>query len=338
MGEYESLLKEVQQEIPITQRPFLSIGDRLSMKEEEVIEVLKTLKQEKIIRQISPIYDTRMLGYDSSLVAFRVELGKIEDVARFINSHPGVSHNYEREDEFNLWFTLAVPPNAPLSLEDTVRLMAQRVGVKDFVILRTVRMFKIGVRLTYENLEEREEVEERELIYRPLEDIEIRLVKVTQEDMPLVKRPFLEWSKKLGVKEQELIELMRSLKERGILRRIGAILFHRRAGWIANGMAVWNVEKERVEEVGRFIAGFKGVSHCYERTTNAVWRYNLFSMVHGRDRGEVEALVRKIAEELSLKDYKVLFSKREFKKRRVRYFTEEFYLWYRDFIGAVSSF
>ena len=324
MGDYESLLKEVQQEILITQRPFLSIGDRLSMKEEEVIEVLKTLKQEKIIRQISPIYDTRMLGYDSSLVAFRVELGKIEDVARCINSHPGVSHNYEREDEFNLWFTLAVPPNAPLSLEDTVRLMAQKVGVKDFVILRTVRMFKIGVRLTYENLEEREEVEERELIYRPLEDIEIRLVKVTQEDMPLVKRPFLEWSKKLGVKEQELIELMRSLKERCILRRIGAILFHRRAGWIANGMAVWNVEKERVEKVGRFIADFKGVSHCYERTINAVWRYNLFSMMHGRDRGEVESLVRKIAEELSLKDYKVLFSKREFKKKRVRYFTEEF--------------
>ncbi|MFN3263931.1 MAG: Lrp/AsnC family transcriptional regulator, partial [Aquificaceae bacterium] len=321
MKTYESLLKEVQQEIPITNRPFLLVGNKIGMKEEEVIEVLNTLKREKVIRQISPIYDTRMLGYDSSLVAFRVQAEKLEDVAALVNSHPGVSHNYEREDEFNLWFTLAVPPDSPLGLEDTVKLMAKMGGVKDFVILRTIRMFKIGVRLTYENLEEREEVEEKEFIYKPLGDREIRLVRVTQEDMPLVKRPFLEWADKLDMEEEELIELMSSLKERGILRRIGAILFHRKAGFTANGMAVWNVEKERVEEVGRFIAGFRGVSHCYERTTNSVWKYNLFSMVHGRDREEVKALIRKIAYEASLKDYRVLFSTREFKKKRVIYFT-----------------
>ncbi len=337
MEEHNNLLKEVQQEIPIAQRPFLLVGEKVGIEEEEVIETLKTLKQEKIIRQISPIYDTKMLGYDSSLVAFRVEPEKMEEVARFINSHPGVSHNYEREDEFNLWFTIAVPPDAPLNLEDTVSLMAERIGVRDFVILRTIRMFKIGVRLTHESIEEREEVEERELLYKPLEDREIRTVKITQEDMPLVKRPFLEWARELNMEEEELIDLMRSLRERGVLRRIGAILFHRRAGFSANGMAVWKVEKERVEEVGRFIAGFKGVSHCYERTTNRVWHYNLFSMIHGRERDEVEALVRKIAEELCIKDYKLLFSNREFKKRRVRYFTEDFYLWYRDFTGAVSS-
>ncbi len=112
--EYKSLLKEVQQEIPIVQRPFLLIGNRIGMGEEDVIEMLKTLKQEKIIRQISPIYDTRMLGYDSSLIAFRVQAGSLENVVNIVNSHPGVSHNYEREDEFNLWFTLAVPPDVPL--------------------------------------------------------------------------------------------------------------------------------------------------------------------------------------------------------------------------------
>ncbi len=186
-------------------------------------------------------------------------------------------------------------------------------------------MFKIGVRLTYGNIGEREEVEERELVYKPLGEKEIEVVRVTQEDMPLVKRPFLEWAKKLNMEEKELIKLMNLFKIGGVLRRIGAIIFHRRAGFTANGMAVWNVEKEKVEEVGRFIAGFKGVSHCYERTTNSVWKYNLFSMVHGRDRDEVEALVKKTAEELSLKDYKVLFSKREFKKERVKYFTDDFY-------------
>ncbi len=240
------------------------------MGEEDVIEVLKTLKQEKVIRQIFPIYDTKMLGYASSLVAFRVRAEQLEDMANIVNSNPGVSHNYEREDEFNLWFTLAVLPDAPIGLEDTVKFMAERGGLKDFVILRTIRMFKICVRLTYEKIEEREEIEERELVYRPLGEKEIEVVRETQKDVPLIKRPFLEWAKKLNMEEEKLIELMNLFKIGSVLRRIGAILFHRRAGFTANGMAVWNVEKEKVEEVGMFIAYFKGVAHCYEQTTNSV--------------------------------------------------------------------
>jgi len=113
------------------------------------------------------------------------------------------------------------------------------------------------------------------------------------------------------------------------MRRFSAILFHRRAGFKANGMAVWRVEEDRIEEAGRFLASFKAVSHCYERNTAPGWPYNLFSMVHGREKGDVERLCSLASEELGIKDYKVLYSKREFKKRRVRLwlFDEGFYRW-----------
>mgnify|MGYP001627111845 CR=1 FL=1 len=326
------LLKAVQREIPITDRPFKEIGERLGMKEEEVIERLMKLKEEGLIRQISPIYDTRLLGYDSSLVAFKVPEENLEKVADFINAHPGVSHNYEREHEFNLWFTLAVPKEVPLSLEDTVRLIAERTGVREYAILRTIRLFKIGVKLDFNSVEEREEVEVKETKPLELTEEDRLIIKETQEDMPLVERPYLVFAQRLNMKEEELLERLRLYKEAGLIRRVCAILFHRRAGFRANGMAVWKVEKDRVEEVGNYIAGFKGVSHCYERTTNEHWKYNLFSMIHGKSREEVEELVKKVSEETGIREYAVLYSKREFKKVRVRYFSEAFEEWYSSFL------
>ncbi len=328
----DELLKAVQREIPITDRPFKEIGERLGMKEEEVIERLMKLKEEGLIRQISPIYDTRLLGYDSSLVAFKVPEENLEKVADFINAHPGVSHNYEREHEFNLWFTLAVPEEAPISLEDTVRLMAERTGVREYAILRTIRLFKIGVNLDFDSVEEREEVKLKETKPFELTEEDRLIIKETQEDMPLVERPYLVFAQRLNMKEEELLERLRLYKEAGLIRRVCAILFHRRAGFRANGMAVWKVEKDRVEEVGNYIAGFKGVSHCYERTTNEHWKYNLFSMIHGKSREEVEELVKRVSEETGIREYAVLYSKREFKKVRVRYFSEAFEEWYSSFL------
>jgi len=322
-----SLLKEIQQDIPLCEEPFSAIAERLGVSEEKVLEELKRLKEEKIVRQISPIYDTRRAGYDSSLVAFRVE--DIEKAAEFINTYPGVSHNYEREDSFNLWFTLAVPPDADYTLEELVEFMAKKVSAREYAVLRTVRTFKIGVRLSFESLYEREEkvpeVTEPDPVDLSPEEKEV--IRLSQEDLPLTKRPFREPAQKMGIPESEFVEVLRNLRERKVMRRFSAILYHRRAGFKANGMAVWRVEEERVEEVGRFFASFKAVSHCYERTTSNGWKYNLFTMIHGRERKEVEEFVRNLAREKNLKDYKVLFSTREFKKKRVKLFSEEFYRW-----------
>ena len=329
----DKLLREIQSHIPLVKRPFAHLADRLGVSEEEVIEELRKLKEEKIVRQISPIYDTRAVGYDSSLVAFRVDPSRMEEVAKLVNTHPGVSHNYEREHRINLWFTLAVPPDGELSLEDTVSLLAEAEGVEEYFILRTLRTFKIGVRLNYDDPFERERVRTRESGKVPLNPLEKKVIRVSQKDLPLVRRPFLELSRRVGVSESELLEILRRLKEKGVMRRFSAILFHRRVGFKANGMAVWRVPEDRIEEIGRYLASFRGVSHCYERSTCEGWSYNLFSMVHGRSREEVLSFVEKVGGEIGIEDREVLFSRREFKKRRIELFSEEFYEWEKERVG-----
>ncbi len=332
----EALLKEIQSHIPLVERPFLHLAQELGVEEERVIEELGKLKKERIIRQISPIYDTKVAGYDSSLVAFKVPSGRVEEVARLVNTHPGVSHNYEREHELNLWFTLAVPPDGGLSLEETVSLLAKLGGVKDYVILRTLKTYKIGVKLNYEELTEREEVEIRERGRAELSELEKEVIRASQKDVPLVKRPFRELAGKVGISEEQFVGTLRELKEKGVMRRFSAILFHRRAGFRANGMAVWKVPQERIDEVGYYLASFKSVSHCYRRTANEHWSYNLFSMIHGKTKEEVLSFVERVGNELGMKEWSVLFSTREFKKKRVELFSEEFYEWEKRYLEVHS--
>ncbi|RUM29943.1 MAG: Lrp/AsnC family transcriptional regulator [Aquifex sp.] len=335
------LLKIIQEDIPLTERPFKYIADRLNISERDVIRELKKLKEQKIVRQISPIYDTRKAGYESSLVAFKVPPERIEEVANFVGSCPGVSHNYEREDEFNLWFTLAVPPDAHLGLEELVKVMAERNDVKEYVILKTVKTFKIGVRLNFDSLLDREDnipepkSEREEKIH--ITDFEKALIRETQEDLPLVEKPFEVISEKLGVSEKEVLEGLKNLKKKGVLRRFSSILFHRKMGFKANGMGVWRVDKERIDEVGKFFAGYKAVSHCYQRTTNEFWPYNLFTMIHGKKKEEVYEFCKENSERLGIKDYRVLFSIREFKKKRVKLFSPDFYYWEKELLKPSFS-
>ncbi|GAB6065995.1 AsnC family transcriptional regulator [Aquifex pyrophilus] len=322
------LLKILQEDIPILERPFRYVAEKLGIPEREVIKEVERLMREKVIRQISPIYDTKRAGYDSSLVAFKVPPERIESVAKLINTCPGVSHNYERNDEFNLWFTIATPPDAKLSLEEAVKRLSEICSVKDYTVLKTVKTFKIGVKLSFGSVFEREEVREvKEEKPVPLKEFEKAVIRETQESLPIKEKPFEDIAQKLGVDEEKLLETLKSLREKGVMRRFSAILFHRRAGFRANGMAVWKVEKNRVEEVGRFFSSFKAISHCYERKTNGIWEYNLFTMIHGRERKEVLELCEYLSKETGIRNYKVLFSTREFKKKRVKLFTPDYYEW-----------
>ena len=328
------VLGSVQEDLPLVSEPFRYLAEKVGLDEGRVLTVLQQLKEEGVIRQISPIYDTKRSGYDSALVAFRVDPDRLDLVAERVSSHPGVSHNYEREHTFNLWFTIAVPPDGTLTLEDTVEILASTPGVREFRIMRSLRTFKIGVRLNFRSLFEREEVkpppEEGPVHLSPLEK---EVIRNTQEDLPLVPRPFALLASRMDMDEETLLWVLAGLKRKGVMRRFSAILRHRKAGFKANGMVVWKVPEERVEEVGRFLSSFRCVSHCYERYE---WDYNLFSMVHGRSREEVEGFVAKVGDHLGLKDRVILFSRREFLKRRVKIFSEDFYEWERREFGSVT--
>jgi DNA-binding Lrp family transcriptional regulator len=328
MTEFEKkLLILLQEGIPLVENPFNNIAKRLNVSEDRVLASVEKLKKDKIIRQISPIYDTKTLGYTSSLVAFKVK--DIDKAVSVINSHPGVSHNYERTDDFNIWFTLAVPPDSSIGLDETVEIMADLSEAEDYVILRTVKTYKIGVKLTFNRLDERSED-----VYQNygkgdvnLYEIEKKIIKVTQEDIPLEPKPFNVFADRLGISVYTLLHKLNQFKENGVMRRFAAILYHRKAGFKANGMTVWKIPEDIVDDVGKFFASFKSVSHCYLRSINGNWDYNLFSMIHGKTKEEVKDFVKMLSYKTGIADYRILYSTKEFKKKRIRYFSEEFKQW-----------
>jgi len=322
----KDFLNLIQKEFPIDEKPFEILAKKLNSTEDEVLNLYKKLKEDKIIRQTSAIFDTKSLGYKSSLVAFMVD--DIDRAAEFINTHPGVSHNYERDNKFNLWFTIAVEPQSKLGLEKTVEIMARKVNAKEYIILPTKKMFKISVQLDVKGERaKKEKLKTKEKIKMDLKPLHFELIKALQEDIEPIQKPFERIVKELNISYEELKNESKKLQDAGYMRRFASILYHRRAGFKANAMVVWSVDEKKAIEIGQKVAEFSAVSHCYLRPVYPNWPYPLFSMIHGKSKEEVEEIVKEIEKEINPKDYQYLYSTREFKKQRIKYFSPEFIEW-----------
>jgi len=325
------LLFEMQNAFPMIERPFKAVAEKLNSTEEEVLTLVQKLKDEKIIRQTSAIFDTKRLGYKSSLVAFKVDEDKIDQAAEIINAHPGVSHNYLRNHEYNIWFTMAVAPDSKLGLEKTIEILKERTGAKDAIILPTLKMFKISVKMdTTGKRAKKEKV--KKLAHKEIEltPQHIAVIKELQKDISVVKEPFKEAAEKLGLSYDKFFEIANELKESGVMRRFATILNHRKAGFGANAMSVWAVPEEKGEEIGREMAEFSAVSHCYLRPSYPNWPYNLFAMVHAKTQEECDTLIEEMAKESGLTEYGKLYSTVEFKKQRLVYFDDAFEAWEKE--------
>ncbi len=325
----DEILSRIQKRFPLVERPFLEIANELGISEKEVLEILNEQKEAGVIRQTSAIFDTKRLGYKSSLVAFKVKPEDIDATVELLNSHPGISHNYERNNDFNIWFTLAVEPQSELGLEGTVELLAKLSGTQEYIILPTLKLFKINVKLNTTGKDEKKEkvkkVRHKEIELTPLHKDVIML---SQYDIPFVEEPFKEIVQKLGLSYERYFEILQELQEAGVMRRFASILNHRKAGFNANAMVVWDVEEgQKGEEIGKKAAAFSAVSHCYLRPKYPNWPYNLFTMVHGKTTEETNAIIDEMAQEIEAKSHMPLYSSREFKKVRVEYFTPAFSQW-----------
>jgi len=151
-----------------------------------------------------------------------------------------------------------------------------------------------------------------------MDEIDQKLLKSTQDGIPIVSEPFKQIAKELALPEEEVLRRLDNLLKDGVIRRFGASIGHRAIGITANAMCIWNVPDEKVETVGAIMAGFPEVTHCYERPRFPDWRYNLFTMIHAYSRDECEKIAREISIATGIKDYSILFSEREFKKTGVR--------------------
>jgi DNA-binding Lrp family transcriptional regulator len=326
------LLNLLQGSFPIAPRPYAHVAEAAGVPEEEVLGRTKRLLDERIIREVTPIFDTRVLGYSSMLVAAKVDPANPWRAAKIINSHPGVSHNYLRDHDFNIWFTIATEPGSPLGLDGTLDVLQRLTGAESVRQLPTLRLFKIRMDLEMEKGTEtlaaiEEAVDHREPEAIELSELDVAVIRATQGPMDVSPEPFAPAAAELGISQQELLDHLESMRERRALRRVAAILFHRRAGFSANGMGVWRVPEERILELGPRMASFRGISHCYQRPTYADWPYSVFTMAHGRSKEECDAILDSIAEDTGIEERRTLYSSTEFKKCRLRYFTDEHKRW-----------
>ncbi len=338
------LLNLIQTEVPLVERPFADLGRSLGVDEGEVLRRIGQLKSppRPVIRQISAIFDSKALGYQSTLVAGRIDDSRLEQAAAIINRHPGVSHNYRRTHAYNLWYTLAVPPDSRLGLQGTVDVLHRQSGALATRLMPTLKLFKIGVKLDIGGDSDQPparapqftEKDRQQALAFEITEADKRMIRVLQQDLPIVPRPYEQWAIQAGVSVPELLHAAQAYKARSQMRRFSAVLKHREVGFSANAMGVWVVAAPQQDEFGRIAAGFSAVSHCYLRPTYEDWPYNLFTMVHAVSEEACNAVLADISKATGVSEYAALYSTKEFKKTRVQYFEHDNETWEQSVVST----
>jgi DNA-binding Lrp family transcriptional regulator len=314
------LLGALQADIPLLSTPFAVIGQQIDMSEKEVLKRTERLKREGLVRHICAQFDTRALGYRSCLVAARVNPDRIDDAAAIINAHPGVTQNYKRNNDFNLWFTIAIPPTSKLGLEKTVDILGAEAECDTVRPLPTLKVFKNSGGEGSDDSHDDEK-------YEPLTPQEIECIRLLQRDLPLLPRPFDALARNCGVTPDELLITAKTLMKHGRIRRFGGHVASRKPGFSASAMGVWVVPEDRLDDAGALMAQNKSVSHCYVRPTYADWPYNVYTIVHGRSVDECESIINDLAIDTGLTQKQALYPTREYKRARVNLFSGEAEEW-----------
>jgi radical SAM protein with 4Fe4S-binding SPASM domain len=317
----QKILAAIQADFPLVERPFEAVAARLGVGEEDLIARVRRMRSEGFIRRLGAVFDTRRLGYVSTLVAARIPPGRLAEVAAAVSELPSVTHNYGRRHSYNLWFTLTAESEG--EIERTLADLRARTGIGEFHSLPAMAMYKVQATFRAGD--------ERPSSLAPRAETGTDAVTLTEEqkrlawlagDFPVAQAPFAERASQAGVSGHDLLEQIRAWRAAGVIRRFGAVVAHRSLGYRANGMAVFQVPEERADAAGRRLAEFEEISHCYRRPRLPDWPYDLFAMVHGRSEAEVRAFVERAACELGLQNYDILFSTAEYKKKSFEYFAE----------------
>ena len=325
-----ALLNAIQNHFPIAVHPYQILGLAVGTTEEDAFQRIQRLRQEGIIRRLGGVFDSRRLGYYSTLCTAKVPEEKISTLATLLEGIPGVTHNYIRNHEYNVWFTLIARSKAVA--ESTLQNIREVLGVPEIYSLPATQIFKINVNfdfdLSNEDTSKDEEIENnmqktKDSSPYELNSEDIALIRVLQGNLPDSITPFSVLADDLHWQVENVISIANRLVEVEVARRFGAVLRHQKAGFVANAMGVWQVDPRQAAEVGEIMARFKEVSHCYQRDTLPDWPYSLFTMIHGRTVEGCEEVMKRISLATGVKTYSMLFSTAELKKSSMQYFLEE---------------
>jgi len=316
-----SLLNDFQRGFPLVSAPFDVISRRLGLGVEDVLETLRRLTREGVISRVGAVFCPNRIGV-STLAAMAVPTERLAEVAQQVNAYPEINHNYEREHRFNLWF-VAIAAN-PAHLERVLHDIEQQTGLP---VMRLPMVQDYHIDLAFDlrptvGMAGRNRHKAAAPRALELDTLDYALVEAIQEGLPLIVRPYAAVGAHIGISEADVLSRLARLLDHGIIKRLGIVVRHHELGFRVNAMVVLNIPDEHVDEVGRCIGASGLVNLCYQRPRRLPdWPYNLFCMIHGKDRGAVLEHLEHLRAQCGLTDFpcEILFSRQRFKQTAARY-------------------
>lgn len=314
------LLNEFQRDFPLEHAPYRRLAARLGSDEATVLAGLERLRAAGMVSRVGPVFAPRRVGA-STLAALAAPEGELERIAARVSARPEVNHNYRREHRYNLWFVVTAADDAALAA--TLEQIERDTGC---AVLSLPLLEEFHIDLGFDLAGVCKAASAPRLIEGEaapaLGPGERRLMAALQDGIALVPHPFAEVAARAGMEEEEVLARLRAWLAEGTIKRFGVVVRHHELGFTANAMAVWDVPDEAVCALGQRLAAEPAVTLCYRRRRHAPeWPYNLFCMIHGRARAEVEQAIAALGTRLGLDryDHAVLFSTKRYKQRGARY-------------------
>lgn len=316
------LINQYQGGFPLAGKPFAVIGKELGESESTVIDLVRNLIDDGYLSRFGPIYDASKLGGGQTLAALRVPDLDFARIAALVNAMPAVAHNYRREHELNMWFVVAAPTQE--GVQQTLQDIEQATGLTVYNFPKQHEFYLgLWLRLSESGAVETVPVPQSALspVASEMQSLDYQIIRETQAGLPLVPEPVEVIARAVEAEPGEVVGRMAQMLGTGVIRRIGAVPNHYRLGLRGNGMTVWDVPDDMAIELGETVGALDFVSHSYLRPRHAgVWPFNLFAMVHGRNRDEVHDKAQQLARILGphCRSHDVLFSTQVLKKTGLR--------------------
>ena len=314
---------------PLADRPFAQVGTELGVGEAALIERLRALLAAGVLTRFGPLFQIERAGGRFVLAALAVPAERWEEVVALVNDHPEVAHNYRREHALNMWFVVGTASTA--AADAVLGAIQAETGLAVYAFPKEREFFvELRLPLLLPGEAARPTTPQPPTPARPdaqattpvaLDDFDHALIAATQGGLPLLQRPYEAVGAMLGVSAEVVRERLAGMLAQGLIRRIGAVPNHYALGFTANGMTVWDVDDARVEALGERIGALPGVSHCYRRPRHLpLWPYNLFAMLHGRSRAEVQVQAEQLRALLgdACRGHDILYSTEILKKTGLR--------------------
>jgi DNA-binding Lrp family transcriptional regulator len=327
----QALLTEVQARFPVEHRPFALLGQKLGLTEEQCLDRVTGLKSRRIIRQLSAIFHAASLGHRVLSVALEVEPARADALAALLGRYPGVSYADRKDDPFSVWLTMAVPSDA---LDRTASTLSSLTRAKQALALPVVKLAQGG---ELGEAERRERAEEAAVsgssALKTLTPRDLELIRLVQQDLPVLEMPFAVWAEQANAPEEELFGWMQRMQRLGCLSRVGAMVVERDESQPFGETVLWRVPAE-IDATGERLARSRYVSHCSRRPAHDDWPYPLLTHMHPTTRQE---LTGRVAEQAGGIAYRRLVKIKEYQLRPVKLFAPDLAAWWHETVKPGSA-